>query len=96
MAESRAVSGLRAQVVIFLIWDALLLLAVYAIVVHFGSPFWQQRWYIPVVASGAVLVAVEAGWSAYQLRAERRDHPATNADVTAGLLASDDQREEPV
>lgn len=86
------------QVFIFLIWDALLLLIVYGITVYFGSSYWRERWYIWVAVVGAAAVAVEAGWSVWQLRRERREREqiATNADVTAGLLESIGEAQEEV
>ena len=81
---------LYVQVFVFLLWDALLLLGVYVITVHFGSQFWREQWYLPVAAAGAAAVSAEGGWATCQLRRERRGaHPLpTNADATAGLLAS--------
>ena len=81
-----------AAVAIFVMWDALLLFAVYMAVVHFGTPFWRQRWYVWVSVAAAVLIAAEAGWSAYQLRAERRAAEAreqAQGNVSASLLANE-------
>ena len=77
-----------AAVLIFIMWDALLLFGIYMAVVHFGSPYWQQRWYVWVAVAGAVLVITEVSWSVYQLRAEKRaaDGRQEEGSVSASLL----------
>lgn len=69
-------------------WDALLLFGIYTAVVHFGTPYWQQRWYVWVAVASAVLVIAEASWSVYQLRAEKRaaDARQEQGSVSASLL----------
>ncbi|CAL8471704.1 g11246 [Coccomyxa elongata] len=77
-----------AAIIIFILWDALLLFGIYMAAVHFGMPYWQQRWYVGVAVAGAVLLVAEASWSVYQLRSERRAAHARQeqGDVNASLL----------
>ncbi|BDA47087.1 hypothetical protein COCOBI_09-5420 [Coccomyxa sp. Obi] len=77
-----------AAAIIFILWDALLLFGIYMVVVHFGTPYWQQRWYVWVAVAGAVLVVAEVSWSVCQLHAEKRAAHARQEEgsVSASLL----------
>lgn len=80
-----------AAAAIFTLWDALLLFLVYVTIGHFGSPYWRQHWWVWVAVVGALLVAVEGGWSVLQLRAEKRAaHVQQDCNsATASLLADE-------
>lgn len=83
-----------AALVILVIWDTLLLGAMYWAVVHFSSERWQRYAYAWVALAAGLLVLTEGSWAYLRLRHERQSPAAaagqTDVSVEEALLTEQD------